>query len=192
MTSDTIEKSTTEFAHCVVSEDRKTVSFSNFASVVQERWAATSRGYKLGKRTSQFSDQTPSSESLDSILNNPYIEKAALRLIAFASYQEDWNGEGASAPESSSLRAAGNFLKRLEPWHPRPIAALTSEGSVVLEFYDDESDAFWGSITFVEDEKVEVYVSSDIIPTGNFIEGSLKNADVLRLLSNGLQITLTP
>lgn len=132
-------------------------------------------------------DTARSNETLDTVLTTAYIAKAERRLAALSTYEEDWDGEGAAAPIASSIKDASNFLKRLEPWHPRPVATLNDEGYAVLEFYDDGSNDFWGSITFLEDGQVYAYASGD-----GSIEGHVNDREVLRLLSNGLQITLKP
>lgn len=126
-------------------------------------------------------------ETLDDVLTNSHIAKAENRLAVLATYEDDWDGEGAAAPVASTVKEAANFLKRLEPWHPRPVATLSDEGCAVIEFYDDDRQDFWGSITFLEDGRVDIYASGK-----SSLEGFLSDPKVLRLLSDGLQITLAP
>lgn len=195
MSIDTLEKTDADFVGRPAEELLQEAFLRALASSTRNISMATFHAKSVERflrRSSIFADQARPWESLDSILDNVYIAKAASRLAEFSSYEEDWNGEGASAPLKESIREAGNFLRRLEPWHPRPVATLSSDGCAVLEFYDDENDRFWGAITFHGGESVEIYVSESLLNEGNFFEGSLKDPAALRLLSNGLQITLKP
>ena len=195
MSIDTLEKTDAEFVGRSANQLLREAFLQALASSSRQIFTSTFQaksGERFLRRSSRFADQTCALEPLDGILDSVYISKAADRLAEFSSYDEDWNGEGASAPLKESIREAGNFLRRLEPWHPRPVASLSSEGFAVIEFYDDENDSFWGSITFLGDENVEIYVSDSILSESNFFEGGLRDKAALMLLSNGLQITLKP
>lgn len=146
------------------------------------RWSLS-----VARRFRDTFESARKTESLDNVLTNIYIEKAERRLSDFSTYGDDWDGEGAAAPIVDSIREASSFLKRLEPWHPRPVATLNDEGYAVIEFYDDHSNEFWGSITFLDDGCVYVYTSKTAS-----LEGDLNAAEIHQLLSNGLQITLKP
>lgn len=199
MTTDTMENTSAEFVGRGVDEYTQDVFTRGIHSaapyVIQNSSSIAAKVSAVkwsGGAFASFAGAVKQAVSLDSILTNPYIEKAVKRLSSFADYDEDWNGEGAAAPVGESLAAAASFLAKLEPWHPRPIATLSSEGNCVIEFYDDQNSDFWGSITFTSATDVEIYVSSKILNAGNFYEGPLGSPKSLRLLSNGLQITLKP
>lgn len=143
---------------------------------------------------SKPSNDLTRTEPLNPILINSFIDRALGRLEEFSAYEEDWDGEGASAPLIDAIEGAVAFLQKLEPWHPRPVATVSSEGNAVIEFYDDgDNDDYWGSVTFYDHDTVEIYLSSVLRVDGDrFFVGKLSSGEALRILSNGLQITVRP
>jgi hypothetical protein len=127
--------------------------------------------------------------AIDSALAATAIDHACARIRSFKSLDSDWDGEGAEAPSPALLDAALRFLRRLQPWHPTPSATLDAYGQPVIEFRD-QGTSFFGKVRFVSPTRVELFVSA-----GNdesYIEGHLASVDVLRFLSDQMQITLQP
>lgn len=128
-------------------------------------------------------------QTIASVLAGTSIDHACARIKLFGNYKQDWDGEGAAAPKSELLNAALRFLRRLQPWHPTPSATLDAEGQPVIEFRDAETSLF-GKVRFVASDRVEIFA----VTAGeeDYCEGDLSSVDVLRFLSDCLQITLRP
>ncbi len=130
-------------------------------------------------------------KGIDSVLVGTAIDidHACARVRAFRRFGDDWDGEGANAPRSELLDAALLFLRRLQPWHPTPSATLDSLGQPVIEFHDPDT-SFFGKIRFVSPRQVEMFAVSG--QEQSYFEGELASMDVLRFLSDHMQITLRP
>jgi hypothetical protein len=127
---------------------------------------------------------------IESALRTADIEHASARLKELGQLRDDWDGEGALAPNPDAIGGAIAFLNRLQPWHPRPIAGLDSEGNPVIEFHDDDTSLF-GKVRFIASDTVEMFYAYGNLTT-EFLEGPLHSEPVLKFLSDQLQITLLP
>jgi hypothetical protein len=157
-----------------------------FVQAVRERLRASATG-----RGNVVEGLAASDESLaiESALRTS-IEHASARLKRFESYESDWDGEGAPVPDMDAIGAAQSFLRRLQPWHPHPLATLDSEGHPVIEVHDDEADLF-GTIRFISSSEVEMLSAAPNVEA-TFLEGELDSPEVAEFLSNQFQITLRP
>lgn len=128
-------------------------------------------------------------KGINSVLAATAIDHACARVKSFTDFGDDWDGEGARAPRSELLDASLLFLRRLQPWHPTPSATLDSLGQPVVEFHDPDT-SFFGKIRFVSPRQVEMFAVSG--QEESYLEGDLASMDVLRFLSDHMQITLRP
>jgi hypothetical protein len=117
------------------------------------------------------------------------VELSIGRLKAFAKYRSDWDDHGASAPDSAAINAALQYLTLLEPWHAPPLATLSRRGEPVLEF-EDRASGLFGSIRFVSDGSVELYVKEKDSPS-LFFEGELGSPEVNAFLSIQMKLPTT-
>ena len=117
------------------------------------------------------------------------VERSIGRLKAFAKYRSDWDDHGASAPDPLAINTALQYLTLLEPWHAAPLATLSRRGEPVLEFEDSASGLF-GSIRFVSDRSVELYVKEKDLPS-LFLEGDLASPEVNAFLSDQMKLPTT-
>lgn len=133
-------------------------------------------------------DELVGTGSVESALISKDIDNAVARLKSFKGWPDDWDGEGAIAPRDEVLDAAMAFLGDLHPWHPRPAATLDHKGHPVVEFPEEETGGF-AHVRFLTSDTVELYaINSKGIPAS--CEGHLYSGEVLRFLSNEMQITL--
>jgi hypothetical protein len=117
------------------------------------------------------------------------VERSIGRLKAFAKYRSDWDAHGSAAPDSAAINVALQYLTLLEPWHPRPLATLSRSGEPVLEFVDSASGLF-GSVRFVSDRSVELYLKEKDSPS-LFFEGDLASPEVNAFLSDQMKLPTT-
>jgi len=117
------------------------------------------------------------------------VERSIARLKAFTKYHSDWDANGAAAPDFAAIDVALQYLTLLEPWHARPLATLSRRGEPVLEFEDGASGLF-GSIRFVGDRSVELYVKEKDTPS-LFLEGDLASPEVSAFLSDQMKLPTT-
>jgi hypothetical protein len=127
--------------------------------------------------------------AIDSALTATDIDHACARIRSFENFDTDWDGEGAEAPNPELLNAALRFLRRLQPWHPTPSATLDAYGQPVIEFRDHDA-SFFGKVRFISQTQVALFASTG--REESYIEGDLASADVLRFLSDQIQVTLQP
>jgi hypothetical protein len=117
------------------------------------------------------------------------VERSIARLKTFAKYRSDWDARGAAVPDSAAINVALQYLTLLEPWHAPPLATLSRRGEPVLEFEDSASGLF-GSIRFVSDRSVELYLKEKDAPS-RFLEGDLTSPEVNAFLSDQMKLPTT-
>jgi len=115
------------------------------------------------------------------------IDHAKARFRMLRRLPNNYDNEGASAPNSASVDAAIAFLDRLTDM-PGICATLSDAGSAVIEIDDTES-GFFGEITFLSDNKVECYRRRKGAPSV-LIEGTIQEAEIKRFLVDEMGINL--
>lgn len=104
----------------------------------------------------------------------------------FARYQDDWDSDGARAPNDKAIDDASVYLTALEPWHPSPLTTLSRSGEPIIEF--EESDTgFFGSIRFLPNREVELYSKYEGSPS-DFLAGSVDSTDVARFMVETMKL----
>lgn len=116
------------------------------------------------------------------------VEHAIARFKRFALLQDDWDDRGAVAPDQRAIDAAMRFVVNLQPWHPAPFATVDSEGHPVIEL-NDATTNYFGSITFLSENEIELYVHRGDRPSTLF-EGKLSSAEARKFLRVEMQIAL--
>jgi hypothetical protein len=114
------------------------------------------------------------------------IEHGLARLKMFARYQDDWDSDGARAPNDRSIDAASLYLTALEPWHPSPLTTLDRSGEPIIEFEDSDA-GFFGSIKFLSDREVELYSRYEGQPS-EFLVGFIDSPDIASFMVNTMKL----
>jgi hypothetical protein len=98
--------------------------------------------------------------------------EASRRLSYLATIGEDHDGEGAAAPDPSSISVAILFVRQLPYYSPDPLVGVNTDGHAVVEFHDEEE---LSQVTFLPGRIAEVYSARDG-HDGVWFEGSIDDS----------------
>jgi hypothetical protein len=126
------------------------------------------------------------SERRNNARRSQAIERGLARLKMFSRYQDDWDSDGARAPNQRSIDAASQYLTALEPWHPSPLTTLGRSGEPIIEFEDSEA-GFFGSIKFLSDREVELYSKYEG-KASDFVVGPIDSPDVASFMVDTMKL----